>query len=187
MRLLETIHIINGQALHLKYHQNRLESSRKTLGLNFSLSLSLNPPKTGEYRCRVLYKDTIEKVEYLPYQQKTIQSFKLIHSDINYDLKFEDRSAINLLLQDKEDADEIIIIKNSLVTDTSIANLAFYNGKEWLTPRAPLLKGTTRQRLLDEGKIVCADIHYKDIYSFSKMAVMNAMTDFCIIEDAIIT
>ena len=187
MRLLETIHIINGQALHLEYHQNRLESSRKTLGLNTSLNLSLKPPKTGEYRCRVLYKDSIEKVEYIPYQQQPIHSFKLIHSQIDYSLKFEDRSALNLLLQDKENADEIIIIKNGLITDTSIANLAFYNGEKWLTPRTPLLKGTTRQRLLDEGKIVCADIHYKDVNNFSKIAVMNAMTDFCIIEDAIIT
>ena len=187
MRLLETIHIIDGQALHLQYHQNRLESSRKTLGLNSSLNLSLDPPKTGEYRCRVLYEESIEKVEYIPYEQKTIHSFKLIHSGIDYNLKFENRSEINLLLQDKEDADDIIIIKNNLVTDTSIANIAFYNGKEWLTPRIPLLKGTTRQRLLDEGKIMCADIHYKEIYNFSKIAVMNAMTDFCIIENAIIS
>ncbi len=187
MRLLETIHIVDGKALHLEYHQQRLEYSRKTLGLSSSLVISLEPPQTGEFRCRVLYKDIIEKVEYIPYQQKAIHSFKLIHSHIDYDLKFEDRSALNHLFQNKEDADEIIIIKNDLITDTSIANLAFYDGQEWLTPKTPLLKGTTRQRLLDQGKIVCKDIHYKDIHRFSKIAVMNAMTDFYIIEDAIIS
>ncbi len=186
MRLLETIHTLDGQVLNLDYHQKRLEYSRSALGLSSELLLKLDPPKNGDYRCRVLYEETIEKVEYIPYQRKDISSFKLIHSDIDYSLKYENRDEINLLLKQKEEADEIIIIKNELVTDTSIANLCFYDGKDWLTPAFPLLKGTTRQRLLDAGRIKCADIHYKDIHNYCKIAVMNAMTDFCIIEDAII-
>ena len=187
MRLLETIHALDGQVLNLIYHQKRLEYSRNTLGFSSELRLELDPPKNGEYRCRVLYENKIEKIEYLPYQIREISSFKLIHSDIEYPLKYEDRDEIDLLLGQKENADEIIIIKNELVTDTSIANLCFYDGDSWLTPKYPLLNGTTRQRLLDEGKIKCADIHYKDIHNYSRIAVMNAMTDFCIIEDAIIT
>ncbi len=186
MRLLETIHILDGQVLNLAYHQQRMQYSRNTLGLSSELLLDLDPPKKGEYRCRVLYENTIEKIEYIPYQRKKISSFKLIHSDIEYPLKYENRDEINLLLKQIGTADEIIIIKNDLVTDTSIANLCFYDDENWLTPTYPLLKGTTRQRLLDEGKIKCADIHYKDIHNFSRIAVMNAMTDFCIIEDAII-
>ncbi len=186
MRLLETIHIVDGQVLNLPYHQKRLDYSRHRLGYSSSLTLKLDPPQTGEYRCRVLYENTIEKVEYIPYQKKTIKSFKLIHSNIEYPLKYEDRHEIDLLLGQKENADEIIIIKDSLVTDTSIANLCFYDGNDWLTPKRPLLKGTTRQRLLDEGKIKCADIHYKDITAYSRIAVMNALNDFYIIEDAII-
>lgn len=186
-RLLETIHIFEGRALHLPYHQKRLEASRKSLGFHSALHLKLTPPKEGEYKCRVLYEKEIESIEYLPYQRKEIRSFKLLHSDIIYDLKYENREEINALLQHKSSADEIIIIKNGLVTDTSIANLAFFDGESWLTPKVPLLKGTARQRLLDEKRIRCADISHTQIQNYQKIAVMNAMVDFCIIENAIIS
>ncbi len=186
-RLLETIHIFEGKALYLHYHQKRVDASRKSLGHHSSLQLELSPPKDGEFKCRVLYEKEIQSIEYLPYQRKEIRSFKLLHSDIIYDLKYEDRDEINLLLQKKSPADEIIIVKNGLVTDTSIANLAFFDGESWLTPRVPLLRGTTRQRLLDENKIRCADIEFTKIQNYQKMAVMNAMVDFCVIENAIIS
>ncbi len=186
MRLLETIHIKDAKVLNLGYHQKRMKESRDILGYSSSLSLDLTPPAHGDYRCRIIYEEKIEKIEYIPYQQKKINSFKLIHSDIDYPLKYEDRSGIEALVSQKGEADEIIIIKDGLVTDTSIANLCFFDGKHWLTPEHPLLKGTTRQRLLDEKRIECAKIHYEDIPRFSKVAVMNAMTDFMVIENAII-
>ncbi len=186
MRLLETIHILDGEVLNLHYHQRRMDESRHTLGYTSPLLLKLDPPKQGEFRCRVIYEEELEKIEYIPYQKKEINRFKLVHSNIDYSLKYEDRSEIDQLFRHKCEADEIIIIKNGLVTDTSIANLCFFDGREWWTPQYPLLKGTTRQRLLDTNRIKCADIHYNEIASFSKIAVMNAMTDFTIIENAII-
>jgi 4-amino-4-deoxychorismate lyase len=186
MRLLETIHILDGEALNLDYHQERIDRSRSQLGFKDKLELELSPPKNGEHRCRVLYEKEIEKVEYLSYKRKEISSFKLVHSDIIYDLKYEDREEINALLEKHPEADDIIIIKDGLVTDTSIANLSFFDGTHWLTPRRPLLHGTCRQRLLEAGKIVTADIDHRSLKDFSKIAVMNAMTDFHIIENAII-
>jgi 4-amino-4-deoxychorismate lyase len=186
-RLLETIHILEGKALHLPYHQKRLDASRKCLGFHSALHLKLSPPKEGEYKCRIVYEKEIESIEYLPYHKKEIRSFKLLNSDIVYDLKYENRDEINALLQHKSSADEIIIVKNGLVTDTSIANLAFFDGENWLTPRAPLLKGTARQRLLDEHKIRCVDIAFTQIKNYKKIALMNAMVGFCVIENAIIS
>ena len=186
MRLLETIRIKDAKVFNLHYHQKRLDDSRSLLGYSIPLILTLYPPQQGEYRCRVIYEEHIEKIEYLPYQRKEINSFKIIHADIEYPLKYEDRREINHLFDQRGEADEIIIIKNGLVTDTSIANLAFFDKGQWITPAQPLLNGTTRQRLLDENKIICADIPYEHISSFSKIAVMNAMTDFQIIENAII-
>jgi len=186
MRLLETIHILEGEALNLGYHQQRVNRSRSQLGFKDTLELKLSPPKDGEYRCRILYEKEIEKIEYLPYRRKKISSFKLVHSDIVYDFKYEDRAEINALLEKHPKADDIIIVKNSLITDTSIANLCFFDGIDWLTPKSPLLLGTCRQRLLDEHKIIPADIDYRSLKDFSKIAVMNAMTDFQIIENAII-
>lgn len=186
MRLLETVHILDGEALNLAYHQARLDRSRFQLGFNDTLRLELSPPNTGEFRCRIVYEKEIEKVEYLPYRYKEISTFKLVHSDIAYDLKYEDRTEINVLIQKHPEADEIIIIKDSLITDTSIANLCFFDGTHWLTPKIPLLQGTCRQRLLDSQKIIASDIDYRSLKNFSKIAVMNAMTDFRIIENAII-
>ncbi len=186
MRLLETIHILEGKALHLDYHQERMDRSRFQLGFHDTLSLELSAPKKGEFRCRVLYEEKIEKIEYLPYRKKDISSFKLVHSNIVYDLKYEDREEINALLQKYPEADDIIIVRDSLITDTSIANLCFFDGTDWLTPKRPLLHGTCRQRLLDTNQIIAADIDYRSLNDFSKIAVMNAMTDFQIIENAII-
>lgn len=183
-RLLETIHISKGKVLHLNYHQDRLNRSRHTLGFFTPLQLELTPPDEGEFRCRVVYEKEIESIKYIPYQRKEVHRLKLVHSSISYDLKYEDRSALNALMH--TDSDDVIIIKDNLVTDTTIANLCFFDGKEWLTPKTPLLYGTTRQRLLDEKRIKPADIHCKDIMNYEKIALMNAMTDFYIIENAII-
>ncbi|MDF1881810.1 aminotransferase class IV [Sulfurimonas sp. MAG313] len=184
-KLLETIKCLDGKIFHLSYHQKRLDNSRKKLGFTDILKLQLTPPKQGLFRCRVIYEKTIEDIEYIPYTIKDIKCFKLVHSDIVYDLKLENREELNALRF--EDADEIIIIKNELITDTSIANICFFDGKLWLTPSKPLLKGTTRQRLLEEHKIVEADISCKEIHKFSKIALMNAMIGFHIIENAIIS
>ena len=183
-RLLETLKCLNGKVYHLPYHQQRMDYSRKVLGYSTPLTLSLNPPKKGLYRCRVIYDENIIKIEYLAYTQKPIHSLKLISTDINYALKYEDRSEINALISDE--SDEIILVKDGLITDTSIANICCYDGTQWLTPKKPLLKGTTRQRLLDENRIYEADIKKEDILNCEKIALCNAMIDFSIIEDAII-
>jgi 4-amino-4-deoxychorismate lyase len=67
------------------------------------------------------------------------------------------------------------------VTDTSIANVAFYKDGLWFTPKKPLLEGTTRARLLNAGKIIEKDIGVKELKNYSKVALMNAMIDFDII------
>lgn len=186
-RLLETIKCLDGKVFNLDYHQKRFDDSRKRLGYTNLLKLFLTPPPKGLFRCRLVYEEEIEKIEFVPYELKKIKSFKLIDSNITYDLKYENRDEINALLQRKEDADEIIIVKDSLLTDTSIANLCFFDGESWLTPKIPLLYGTTRQRLLDSKKIKEAHISCHDLHKFSKIAVLNAMTGFHIIENAIIS
>ena len=62
------------------------------------------------------------------------------------------------MLDKKGDCDDILIIRNGLITDMSYANVAFFDGTQWLTPRIPLLAGTCRERLLETGPIREADI-----------------------------
>jgi 4-amino-4-deoxychorismate lyase len=181
---LETIKSLDGKIYHLNYHQKRYESVLKSLGVNSFKNLLnyLNPPKDGLYRCRVVYSKEHIEVSYHQYNKRTIKSLKLVLDDeIDYSFKYVDRREIDALSSLKEDCDDILIVKNSYLTDTSIANIALFKEGLWYTPAKPLLKGTTRERLLDENKILEKDIHVSEISQYSKVALCNAMIDFDII------
>jgi len=178
---LETIKILDGVALHLEYHQERLNKALDTTN-NYNLYDLIEPPRDGLYRCRIVYDTKELKIEYLPYTKREIKTLKLVVNDtIEYANKYANRDEINQLVNLKENCDDILIAQNGLVLDTSIANIAFFDGREWFTPKTPLLKGTCRARLLDEGKIIEKDISVQEIKSFKKIALMNAMIDFDII------
>ena len=113
--------------------------------------------------------------------KKKINSIKIIDSDIEYDYKYLDRDKIDRLCSYKKSADEIIIIKDGYITDTSIANIAIYQDNYWITPKRPLLYGTTRARLLKEGVLKEADIDIQSLKNAPKIALMNAMIGFCVI------
>ncbi|WP_373004079.1 aminotransferase class IV family protein [Sulfurimonas sp.] len=181
---LETIRSFNGEIFNLLYHQRRYESVLKSLGIMDFKNLQdyLNPPVSGLYRCRLTYDEQKIDVTYHKYEKREVKSIKLVYDDeIDYSKKSTNRDELDKLFEKREDCDEILIIKNSLVTDTTIANVAFYKDSLWYTPKKPLLEGTTRQRLLDEGKIIEKDICVKDLKKYSKVALMNAMVDFDII------
>ena len=187
-KFLETIKIVNGNISFLEFHNQRLNNTRKALFHNQD-DIDLHdfiqaPSKTEIYKCRVIYSQRIETLEYFFYQEKNFNSFKIIADDnIVYPFKYLDREHLNRLVILKELADDILIIKQGFITDTSIANVAFWHQDKWFTPSTPLLKGTTRERLLREKQIKEADIRLKDVKDFSKMAIMNALIGFYVIED----
>ncbi len=186
-QLLETIRCVDGKPQNLVWHQQRFNQARLQLfdaeqQLDLSTLFRRAPPK-GIYRCRVLYRQQIEQVEFIPHQIPRFKSFRLITADdIDYSFKYADRTEINLLSAQKQQADDIIILKNQLVTDSSMANLACWDGQHWLTPEKPLLQGTTRARLLAVREIIPAHIYATDIKKFKKMALLNALLGFYIIE-----
>ena len=184
--LLESIKIEDGIIFNLSYHQKRCDKSRKTL-YNSSETLVLekviHPPKKGLYLCRILYNTQVQKVEYLPYKVKKIQSLKVVSSNLDYALKYANRDTLNALLAAHPEADDILIEKKGYLTDTSIANIAFYDGKQWFTPHKPLLEGTMRQKLLDEGFLQTRKVKKEDLHLYTQVALMNAMIGFKIIKD----
>ena len=181
---LETIKSLDGEIFNLSYHQQRYESVLKSFNISKfkSLKVYLKPPKSGLYRCRLTYDSQNVEVTYHKYKKREINSLKLVYDDkINYPKKASNRDAIDKLFQERDCCDDILIIKNNLVTDTSIANVAFYREGLWFTPSQPLLEGTTRKRLLESKIIIEKDIRVEDINKYSKIAFMNAMIDFDII------
>jgi 4-amino-4-deoxychorismate lyase len=184
---LETIKVIDGEILHISYHQKRYESVLKHFGIDIFQDLHslLNPPKVGLYKCRLEYTlDNTITITYSLYEKRKVHSLQLVYDDIiEYAFKSTDRKHLNHLFTKKGICDDVLIIKNGYVTDTTIANIAFFDGDQWVTPASALLKGITRQRLLDEGKIKEAFIKVESLKKFSKVALLNAMIDFDIITD----
>ncbi len=188
-KLLETIRCEQGRPAHLAYHQQRVERSLRQLGYACHLDLAslIAPPDAALYRCRVVYDATSASVEYIPYQAKSIQTLQLLRADtLDYALKYADRTELDLLFAQRGAADDILIVQNGLITDTSIANIAFFDGTRWLTPKHPLLAGTTRARLLDEKRIIEKEIAPGDLADFTTFALLNAMVGFQQVKDGII-
>ncbi len=172
--LFETILCIDGAIQNIDMHEKRME---KSSGKKFSLSF-LSPPKNGVFRCKVLYDSEIVSVEFAPYIKRPIKTLKVVFSDISYQVKSTDRDGLNELFLKKGGADDVLIVKNNLVTDTTITNVAFLLNDKWITPKHPLLEGTMRERLLNSGFLVKRDIQISDINHFEKIAIMNALRGF---------
>lgn len=133
----------------------------------------------GLVKCRIIYSRQIEKIEFVSYQLPKIWSLKIIVDDeIEYNHKYFDRDQLDLLYRKKGNCDDILIVKNGLITDTWFANILFFNGKEWITPSKPLLKGTQRSKLLDQEAIKTADIRLDDLKYFKIARIINTMIRF---------
>ena len=185
--ILETIKIFNGKIFHIEYHQNRYEKVLKSFGIKKFKNLKeyITPPKNGLYRCRIVYDlENNLSITYHLYKKREINSLKLVYDDtIEYSVKSINREKLNQLYEQRERCDDVLIVKNSFITDTSIANIALLKKGIWYTPKNSLLQGTTKIRLLEEGKMVEKDILVKDIYNYERVALLNAMIDFDIISE----
>lgn len=183
--LLETIKVKNRRFVRLEYHQARVERSLAELGVPrpfIDLRKELSIPgylDDGIYKCRVVYGSNIQQVEFLPYVPRQIKLLKVVRDDqTDYHLKYASREPLSRLLSNREDCDDILIVKNSLVTDTSYSNILLFDGKQWVTPDMPLLGGTQRQYLLDTGMVKSQRVKIDDLPEFQKFMLINAMLDF---------
>ena len=180
----ETIKAIDGVLQHIGYHQARFDKTRHACyGCVDKINLSslLSPPKDFTCKVRVEYTDKILHVEYIPYVPRPINSFCIVESTLNYAYKWSNREEINALMV--EGYDDIIILKNGFVCDTSIANVALLIDGVWMTPKEPLLQGVTRQRLIDSGFLKVANLTIESLQKVEKFAIMNALIGFKIIEN----
>lgn len=184
---IETICIEGGQIHNLFYHNLRMNTTRReVLGCSDVVDLAdfIQPiPYQERTKCRIEYRAEVEKVEYMPYTLRPVRSLKLITCDtFAYHYKSTDRSRLNLLLGQKGNSDDILIVRNGLLTDTSICNVALWNGSRWTTPATPLLEGTMRSSLIAQGEIYPADIYQKDLPDYSSIRLFNALISFGEIE-----
>jgi len=186
--LFETICIEQGMVRNITLHQQRYEKSLslfysgtavkihdlwQIIAENSQFYTALDNPLI---RCRIAYNHQHYAVQFFPYQRKIYRYFQpVICDDIDYSLKYQDRSLLNQLVKQKGQADEIMIIKKGHVTDCSIGNLVFRQGKDWFTPNTPLLKGTQREFLLQQGRLQEIPILAEDVHQFDEIRLINAM------------
>ena len=80
------------------------------------------------------------------------------------------------MLDQRAGCDDILIVRDGRITDTSFSNVVFEDaGGGLYTPDTCLLKGTRRESLLDAGIIRECPITVDDIRRFRKVLLVNAM------------
>ncbi len=181
--LVETIKVENGTLMNISFHNERMiRSLYGVFGLKQEPDLEkiISVPAfagVGVYKCRVVYDDKTIKFEFLPYIIRSVRSLKLIIDDtISYPYKFIERDNIQRLMEMRGECDDILIIKEGMVTDSSYANVVFsdLNGS-WLTPTTYLLPGTRRADMLRKRLINEIVITERDIKKYTGVKLINAM------------
>jgi 4-amino-4-deoxychorismate lyase len=180
-RFIETIRVENGRPAMLEEHQKRMDATLNHLGATATILLQevISPPgkaQNGVCKCRVVYsKGGLLSIEYTPYIIKSLKTFSLVDiGDYTYSFKFENRQWIRDLIK-AAGTDEILMCKAGSITDSSYANLAFFNGEHWLTPQHPLLSGTRRAQMLKANLLKETPIHRDDLHGFTFFKCINAM------------
>lgn len=184
-RFIETIRLKDGVADNLSYHAQRMNRSveevlcsKRKFDLEEALS-SFNLPPKGLHKIRLVYDTEIRSLEVTPYKRKEIRQLKIVYDNsVSYDYKFENRTELESLFSQRDECEDVIIIKNYQVTDTSFSNLVFKKGNQWFTPKTFLLDGTTRKRLLKEEIIFEEKITINDLQRYDKVKLINAMLQF---------
>jgi len=180
----ETIRYKNGIPENLTLHQQRVDYTLKHFRANTSIVLSdhihsttIKPSIDQQvYKCRFKYDLNGQiDVHFEPYSIKNIQTIS-IHDigDHEYPFKYTERTWLNNIVA-KAKTDEVILAHNGFIKDASYANLAFFDGKNWVTPSHPLLMGTRRASLLNAQLITESPIHVKDLEKFIFLKCINAM------------
>ncbi|PQA96565.1 4-amino-4-deoxychorismate lyase [Chryseobacterium piscicola] len=181
---IESIKVEDQKIFLADLHQKRINDTFSHFGKSDSVDLQkifkhLDHNEDGLYKLRLIY-DLEKKIrtQMIPYAIPEIHTFQLVENNIyDYSFKFEDRKELEKMKM-KSKCEEIIIVKNNHITDTSFSNLLFKKGKEWFTPTTYLLNGVQRQQLLKTKKIKETEITLQNLKDFSHFQLINAMNDF---------
>lgn len=118
----------------------------------------------------------LEGFELVPYTARLIQRIRLVDADdLHYGKKYADRKAIHNHFNKKGDCDDVLMVQRGHLTDTSYANIALFDGDNWYTPAWPVLRGTRRDKLIENGTLRASVIRERDLHNFKTLRLINAM------------
>lgn len=189
-QFLETLCIVDGIPLNLEWHQKRMDSTLRYFHEDISESEDLinlqslfsvmDVPHEGVWRCRVIYSIHSVSVEFIPDGNSTFRTLKLVEvpSDYDYRYKYADRQFLEKVFAQRGEADDVLMVRQGWIADTTKGNIAFRSGLRWYTPSLPFLAGTTWKRLLSSGVLIPRPIHISDLDRFEAFKVVNALNDW---------
>jgi|SRR5690606_15849827 4-amino-4-deoxychorismate lyase len=191
---IETLCIVDGNPRHIEWHQLRVDETLLHVFGTAEVQLSLREilqradiPGDGLFRCRISYslfpeekKVQTDPPVFISYVRRPGSTLKLIELPEGYDYQFKyaDRRVLDECFVQKSDADDVLLTRRGMITDTTIANIALRKGDKWYTPDSPLLNGTTRRRLVRDGVIIPRTIHLDELEEFDAFKVFNALNDW---------
>ena len=183
-QFIESIKIEDQEVFLLELHQKRVNATFAHFGMENSIDLAkiikdLKIDEDGFFKFRIVYDlNRNYKTQLIPYAVAEIDSFQLVENNTyDYAFKFEDRKEFERM-KTKAKTEEIIIVKNNCITDTSYTNLLFLKDEKWYTPSTYLLNGVMRQHLLATSKIKETEITLQNIKEFTHFQLINSMNDF---------
>lgn len=181
MTFIETISLRDGAMENLPYHDCRIYC---TMMHFYGRKPDFSPADTdipmafrqGHCKLRLVYGERLLSAQFSAYAPRQIETIRCVEGNyLHYAYKFEDRTPLLSLYAMKGDADEILIVKNGQITDTSYSNVVLSKGDRFYTPLYPLLPGTRRQALLKAGVIEAIPIKPDDLPGFDRLYLINAM------------
>jgi len=181
-QFIESICCENKQLRNLDYHQKRFDETREDNFSDFQPILLKDKIIIGDdlsddkYKVRIVYDKDIQSIEFLPYTMKTIETIKLftIDNKVDYSYKYAERSFFDEYINETK-TDDLVLVKSNYITDCIYSNIVFFDGEQWVTPKTFLLKGTMRESLLNNGKILQKNIKVSDLSNFKSFKRINAM------------
>jgi len=181
-QFFESICVKDGIAENLSFHQARVLKTLKAFGASQhiialeAIVQQLSLPTLGLLKLRISYDlNGNYHTAFNPYQYKPINHFALVNIKGHlYNYKYLNRDWINEALT-QSGKDEVMMHDDGIIKDCSYTNIVFFDGANWYTPEAPLLEGTQRAKLIEEGLIMPKGLHLKDLPNFKKFKCINAM------------
>lgn len=186
---IESIKLEDGVFYRLELHQIRVDKvfaeyfpNSKVIDLK-EIFYNSDFPQKGKYKCRVVFDKNIQQFEIVDYQIRNIKTLQVVETNAkSYPYKIEDRSAFNGAFAHRGTCDDVLLVKDGFLTDTSYANIALFDGFKWYTPETPLVYGVNRAQLLSEELIHEKRIKLSDLQNYTQIRLFNAMIEFGEIE-----
>ena len=135
-RFIETIRVEDGHPCLLSLHEERMNRTRAAFFPEAPLAsladcFSEGMAGAGVWKWRLVYdREGIRECTCTPYVMRRVERLRLVSDDtIDYAYKRADRSALEACFARRGTADDVLIVRGGLLTDTSIANVALWGRK----------------------------------------------------------